>query len=165
MERPRLPRDVQQRCVWLVRGYERCCTEYKERRQAIIDGGGGNYTSYMVRVGTTKDGKPIVEERRSYATGGHIASRTTEDRELRMEELERLPWVREMHAVEHARERIGKGMPDDMREMLKKAIILNCLSGRSYPFERLYTVGISRRQFYRYRDAFFRDIAIELGMI
>ena len=49
MERARLPRDVQQRCVWLVRGYERCCTEYKERRQAIIDGVGGNYTSYMVR--------------------------------------------------------------------------------------------------------------------
>lgn len=165
MERTKLPRDVQQRCIWLVRGYERCRRDYKELRQSIIDGGGDSYTSYQAKVGKTKDGKIITEERRTYIKGGHIASRTTEDRELRMEELERLPWVREMHAVEHARERIGKGMPDDMREMLKKAIILNCLSGRSYPFERLYTVGISRRQFYRYRDAFFRDIAIELGMI
>lgn len=52
-----------------------------------------------------------------------------------------------------------------MRDALCEAIILNCASGRKYPFERLYTVGISRWAFYRYREAFFFDIANEIGII
>lgn len=164
MKRAKLPRDVQQRCMWLVRGYERCRREYNEHRQAIMDGGGGHYTTYKVKIGE-RNGKPIFEERRTFAAGGHIAGRTTEEKELRLEDLERLPWVREMHAVEHARERIGASLPDEMQDALKKAIFLNCVSGRNYPFERLYTVGISRRGFYRYREAFFYDIANEVGMI
>ena len=165
MERTKLPRDVQQRCIWLVRGYERCRRDYKELRQSIIDGGSDSYTSYQAKVGKTKDGKIITEERRTYIKGGHIASRTTEDKEMRLDDLERLPWVRDMRAVEHARDRIGASLPEAMRDMLSQAIILNCISGRAYPFERLVTVGISRRGFYRYREAFFYDIANELGMI
>lgn len=165
MERAKLPRDVQQRCIWLVRGYERCRKEYAEQKQAISYGSSGHYQTYKVKVGEKADGKPIMEERRTYTGGSHTASRTTEDREMRLEDLERLQWVREMRAVEHARDRIGASLPDDMREMLKKAIVLNCISGRGYPFERLFTVGISRRGFYRYREAFFYDIANELGMI
>ncbi len=164
MEQTKLPRDVQQRCKWLVIGYERCRKDYIERRQNIIDGGGGHYTTYKVKVGE-KDGKPVYEERRTYTVGSHTASRTTEDREMRIEDLERLQWVREMRAVEHARDRIGASLPEEMREMLKEAIVLNCISGRAYPFERLYVVGISRRGFYRYKEAFFYDIANELGMI
>lgn len=165
MERAKLPRDVQQRCMWLVRGYDRCRREYAEQRKAIIDGGGGHYQTYKIKTGETKDGKPVYEERRTFTGGAHVASRTTEDKELRLEDLERLQWVKEMRAVEHARDRIGSSLPDEMKELLKKAIILNCMSGKAYPFERLYTVGISRRGFYRYREAFFYDIANELGII
>lgn len=165
MERAKLPRDVQQRCMWLVRGYERCCREYAEQRKAIIEGGGCHYQTYKVKTGETKDGKPVYEERRTFTGGAHVASRTTEDKELRLEDLERLQWVKEMRAVEHARDRIGSSLPAEMKELLKKAIILNCMSGKAYPFERLYTVGISRRGFYRYREAFFYDIANELGII
>ena len=165
MKQTKLPRDVQQRCIWLVRGYERCRRDYKELRQSIIEGGGENYSTYEVKDGQTKDGKPIFEERRTYTQGGHIASRTTEDKEMRLEDLEHLPWVRDMRAVEHARARIGASLPEAMRDALSEAIILNCISGRTYPFERLYTVGISRRGFYRYRESFFYDIANELGMI
>ena len=164
MERVKLPRDVQQRCIWLVRGYERCRREYKERRQNIIDGGGGHYSTYKVKVGE-KNGKPVFEERRSFTGGTHAASRTTEDRELRLEDLERMRWVLEMRAVEHAMDRIGAGMPEMMADYLRAAIMQNCLNGRKYPFEHLYTVGISRRGFYRYREAFFYDIANELGLL
>lgn len=165
MESTKLPRDVKERCRWLVIGYNRCRKDYAAQRNAIIDGGGGHYQTYKVKTGENKDGKPIFEERRTFTGGGGIARRTTEDRELRLEDLERLQWVREMRAVEHARDRIGAGMPEEMREALKKAIILNCKSGREYPFARLYTIGVSQRGFYRYREAFFYDIANELGMI
>lgn len=164
MERTKLPRDVKERCIWLVRGYERCRMEYSEQQKAIMYGGSGHYQTYKVKVGE-KNGKPVYEERRTYTGGSHIASRTTEDRELRLESLEKQRWVMEMHALERARDRIGAGMPEEMREALRKAIFLNCINGKEHPFERLYTIGISRRGFYRYKEAFFWDVANELGII
>ena len=99
-----------------------------------------------------------------FLPGSHNASRTTEDKEMQIEGLERTLAYKQMKAVEHARDRIGAGLPDMLRDYLREAIILNCISGRKYPFERLYTIGISRRSFYRYREAFFWDIANELGI-
>jgi hypothetical protein len=165
MDKTKLPRDIKERCRWLVIGYDRCRREYAEQRKAIMDGGGGNYQTYKVKTGTDKNGKPIFEERRTYTGGSHIASRTTEDRELKLESLEKQRWVMEMHALERARDRIGAGMPEEMREALRKAIFLNCINGKEHPFERLYTIGISRRGFYRYKEAFFWDVANELGII
>lgn len=155
MAKPRLPRDIQMQCLWIVRGYERCRREYNARRRDIIDGGGASYTTYTVNG----------EERRAYMPGSHSASRTTEDKQMQLEALERTTVYKQMKAVEHARDRVGAGLPDMLADLLKEAIMLNCASGRKYPFERLYIVGISRAGFYRYREAFFYDIANELGMI
>lgn len=152
--RDKLPRDIQQQCLWIVRGYERCRKEYSERRQDILDAGGENYTTYTVKG----------EERRAYISGSHNATRTTEERELQLEGLEHTLAYKQMKAVEHARDRIGVGLPDMMADYLRTAILMNCMDGRKYTFERLYTVGISRRSFYRYREAFFYDIANELGL-
>lgn len=155
MTKAKLPRDIQQQCLWIVRGYDRCRAEYKERRQEILDASGGPaFSTYTVGG----------EERRVYFSGGHTASRTTENRELQLEGLESTLAYRQMRAVEHARDRIGAGLPEQLREYLRAAIVQNCMDGRKYPFERLYTVGVSRRGFYRYREAFFYDIANELGL-
>ena len=143
MEQANLPRDIQHRCIWLVRGYDRCHKEYIEQRAAIISGTGGSLQ---------------VE-----GHGGHWnGTRGPEQKAARLEALEKQRWVIEMHALERARDRIGAGLPEEMRETLKTAIFLNCNNGKKYPFERLYTVGISRRGFYRYRKTFLNDIANEL---
>ena len=150
----KLPRDIQQQCLWIVRGYERNRKEYMERRKEIIDSGGGNYTTYIVNG----------EERRAFMPSQHNASRTTEDREMQLEGLESSFAFRQMRAVEHARDRVGAGLPAMLGDLLRDAIMLNCINGHKYPYERLYTLGISRRSFYRYREAFFYDIANELGL-
>lgn len=155
MTKTKLPRDIQQQCLWIVRGYDRCRQEYKERRQEILDASGGPAVSSYTVNG---------EERLVYFSGGHTASRTTENRELQLEGLESTLAFRQMRAVENARARIGAGLPDQLRQYLRAAIMQNCMDGRKYPFERLYTVGVSRRGFYRYREAFFYDIANELGL-
>lgn len=155
MNKPRLPRDIQMQCLWIARGYERCRREYNARRRDIIDGGGASYTTYTVNG----------EERRAYMPGSHSASRTTEDKQMQLEALERTTVFRQMRAVEHARDRVGAGLPEMLKTLLQEAIMLNCADGRKYPFERLYIVGISRAGFYRYREAFFYDIANELGLI
>ena len=154
MSKSKLPRDIQQQCIWVVRGYERCKREYNERRRDILESGGAKYTDYKVNG----------EERRILLPGTHNASRVTEDKQLQLEGLEQTLAYKQMKAVEHAYERIGAGLPESLRESLKKAIMLNCINGRTHPYERLYTIGVSRRSFYRYREAFFWDIANELGL-
>lgn len=154
MSKLRLPRDIQQQCLWIVRGYERCKKEYNARRREILEAGGEHYTTYKVNG----------EERRAYLPSSNTASRTTEDKQMQLEGLERTLVFRQMRAVEHARDRVGAGLPEMLADLLREAIMLNCSDGRKYPFERLYIVGISRAGFYRYREAFFYDIANELGL-
>lgn len=154
MSKPRLPRDIQMQCLWIVRGYERCRREYLARRREILEAGGEHYTTYKVNG----------EERRAYLPSSHTASRTTEDKEMQLEGLERTIVFKQMKAVEHARDRVGAGLPEALADLLREAIMQNCSDGRKYPYERLYIVGISRAGFYRYREAFFYDIANELGL-
>lgn len=150
----KLPWDVKQQCLWIVRGYERQRREYMRARREILDAGGSRFTTYTVNG----------EERRAYLPGSGNASRTTEDKQMRLEALEHTLAFRQMRAVEHARAHIGAELPGDLQDQLRDAIMLNCMDGRRYPFERLYVLGISRRDFYRRRDAFFREIAQELQL-
>lgn len=150
----RMPRDLQQQCLWIVRGYDRCRREYRARRQEILDATPAHFQTYKVNG----------EERRAFLPGGHQASRTTEDRELQLEGLERTLAYRQMSAVEHARARIGAGLPAGIADKLRAAIVRNCMDGRRWPYERLDVEGVSRSGFYRYREAFFWDIANELGL-
>lgn len=155
MNKEKLPWAVKQQILWMVRDYDRMRREYKRMRRDILDAGGEHYTTYIVNS----------EERRAYISSGHNASRTTEDRQMQLETLEQTPMVKQMRAIEHASARIGKDLPELLRDQLREAILLNCQSGRKYPFERLFVVGMERRSFYYVRDEFFKDIATELGMM
>ena len=155
MKASKLPWAVKQQIIWIVRDYERMRREYKRMRRDILDAGGANYVTY------TENG----EERRAYMPSQHSASRSTEDRQMQLEGLESSPMVRQLRAVEHAKAKIGKGMPEMLQDALREAIMTNCQSGRKYPYERLYLTGISRSDFYRVRDAFFENIAEELTLI
>lgn len=150
----KIPWDVRQQCLWIVRGYDRQRREYLKARREILDAGGDRSVTYTV------DG----EERREYLPGAHNTTRTTENLAERLAALEQTAAFRQIRAVDHARARIGQDMPGELADRLREAIMLNCLDGRKYPFERLYVVGIERRTFYRVRNAFFRQIAEELGL-
>lgn len=152
----KLPRDVQMQCMWIVRGYERNRRDYIQRRRDIIDSGGAHWTDVKVNG----------ETQRVYLPGTHNASRTTEDKQMQLEGLEHTQAYRQMRAVEHARDRIGDGLPEMIRDKLRDGIMINCCyGGRRYPYEHLAVVGMSRAQFYRCRESFFLDIATELGLI
>ena len=155
MSKEKLPWALKQQCLWIVRDYERMRREYRKMRKDILDAGGEHYTTYTVNG----------EERRAYISGGHNASRSTEDRQMQLETLEQTLMVKQLRAVEHSLAKVGKDMPEMLQDALRDAIMLNCQNGRKYPFERLYVVGIERRTFYYVRDEFFYNIALELGMI
>ena len=155
MSADKIPWDVKQQCLWIVRGYDRTRREYMQARRDILDSGSAHYITYVTSTG---------EEARAYLPGAHNASRTTEDKQMKLEALEHTLACRQLRAVEHARARIGAEFPRKMQDQLRDAIMLNCMDGRKYPFERLCIDGISRSDFYRQRNAFFRGIAAELGL-
>lgn len=154
--RVKLPWDVKQQCVWIVRGYERTRREYLRARREILDAGPGDHAERYTENG---------EERAAIMPAAHNPGRTAENIALRLEALEHTPAFLNMRAVEHARAKIGEGLPEALADELREGILLNCMSGRKYPFERLYIVGLSRSDFYRHRDLFFYSIAEERGMI
>ena len=154
MTTQKLPWDVRQQCLWIVRGYDRSRREYLKARREILDAGGDRSVTY----------KANGEERREYLPSAHNASRTTENLAEQLTALEQTQAFRQMRAVEHARARIGADLPGDLQDKLRDAIMLKCMDGRKYPFERLYVVGIERATFYRARNTFFLQIAMELGL-
>ena len=153
-KKEKLPWDIKQQCLWIVRGYDRQRREYMKARREILDAGSARFTTYTVNG----------EERRAFLPGGHTASRTTEDRQMQLEALENTAAFRQMRAVEHARAGIGGGLPRDMADQLRDAIMLNCMDGRKYPFEKLCIIGLERTTFYRARNGFLLQIAVELGL-
>lgn len=156
----KLPWDVKQECLWIVRGYDRRVKQYIAERQDIIEASGGNYVTYT----HAEDGK--TEERREYMPHTGVAGRPVEDKQAQLEAIEHYPETTKMRAVEYAKLQIGGDIAsEEARQRLVRYIILNCQSGRQYPFEYLNLPEFSQRDFYRRKDAFLMDIAEYLRMI
>ena len=79
--------------------------------------------------------------------------------------LEELLETKRMRAVAEAKQCIGLDLPSEMRAKLVDAIMLNCKSGRRYPYEYLDVDGIGRTDFYMRRTRFLMDIAARLELI
>lgn len=156
-----LPDDVRQTCIQLVRGYDRRVREFYDRRREIIDGSPCRY-----EVIKDKDA-PENWQKASYfyLPSSHSASRSGEDRAIQLLGLEDLAETKRMRAVEEAKRAIGLDLPEVMRGKLVDAIMLNCKSGRRYPYEYLDVDGIGRTDFYARRTRFLIDIAMYLNLI
>lgn len=139
-----LPDDVRQTCIQLVRGYDRRVREYYDRRREIIEG-----------TPNREDSTPL----------SHNASRVGENKAMQLLSLEELPETKRMRAVEQAKMQIGLDLPETLRGKLVDAIILNCKSGRRYPYEYLDIDGVARTDFYVRRTRFLVDIAKHLSLV
>ncbi len=128
----RLPPEVKQECLCIVRGYDRRAELYRKRCQEAI---------LSARI------------------------EGTDDAHSRIERLERSPEMQKMLAVKQSKSLIGAELPEEIRHRLAESIMLNCINGRDYPFERLNLPEFSRRDFYRRRDRFLYDIACYLSML
>lgn len=156
----KLPWEIKQECLWIVRGYDRRVKRYIAQRQDVIEAGGDNYATYTHREGRKN------EERRMYFPHTSNAGRPVEDKQSQLEAIEHYPETLKMRAVEHAKLRVGLDIEsEEARRRLMDGIMLNCESGRSYPFEYLNLPAFSRMDFYRRKDAFLTDIAEYLQMI
>lgn len=144
-KKQRLPYEIRQECLWIVRGYDRRRKAYFEARRQIVDGVHGN------EVGMPK------------ALG---CSRTVEGKAERLAALEAWPETQKMRAVEQAKLHVGVDiLNEELRCRLADAIILNCENRHEFPFRYMNLPGISKSDFYRRKDAFLEEIAEQLKMI
>lgn len=166
----KLPYDIKQECLWIVRGYDRRVKQYHAQRQDVIESGGANYVTYT-HIDQMKDEKTgaVVEkkeERREYLPHSGSVGRPSEDKQARLEAIESYPETLKMRAVEHAKLRIGLDCKsEEIRQLLINGIILNCESGRNYPFQYLNLPEFSDSDFHRRKDRFLTDIAKFLKII
>lgn len=162
MSKPKLlPDDVRQTCIQLVRGYDRRVRNYYDRRREIIDGS----PSHHEVIKDKDDPDNWKKSTYFYAPSAHNASRTGEDKALQLVGLEELPETKRMRAVEQAKQQIGLDLSEEMRKKLIEAILLNCRSGRRFPYRVLDVEGFSERGFYRERESFLLAIAVYLELL
>lgn len=156
-----LPDDVRQTCIQMVRGYDRRVREFYDRRREIIDGSPSRFEV----IKDKDDPEDWQKNSYFYPPSSPNASRTGEEKAIQLMGLEELPETKRMRAVEQAKLHIGLDLPEAMRAKLVNAIMLNCKSGRRYPYEHLDVEGIGRTDFYMHRTHFLMDIAKHLDMI
>lgn len=156
MAKKTLDDDIKQQALWIVRGYKASLRRYMAARQDVILATPCSFGEYVSGG----------ETRRQYFPHSSDVGRPVENMQQALERLERCPDARRVAAVDKAKLLIGEDLQDEeLRRKLTNAILLNCESGRNYPFEILGVDGLSRRDFYRRRNRFLHDVAEKFGII
>lgn len=171
MSKPKtLPDNVKAQCIAIVRDYPRLIRMYHEGRRNIIEGSPSRYTTVKLKVptGETDENGALIystSEYREHNARGGGDGRGLEDKARKLEEMEDWYIVRQMRAVERAKYLTGRDLPDQLRQKLVDGIVLNCESGRRYPYELLDVPTVGRNEFYHYRRDFLVTIAQLIKLI
>lgn len=148
--------DIKQQALWIVRGYKASLRRYMAARQDVILATPCSFGEYVAGEETCRQYFPHSSE----------VGRPVENMQQALERLEQCPDARRVAAVDKAKLLIGEDLQDEeLRRKLTNAILLNCESGRNYPFEILGVDGLSRMDFYRRRNRFLQTVAENFGLI
>ena len=156
MPKKALDEDIKQQALWIVRGYKASLRRYMAARQDVILATPCSFGEYV------SEG----ETRRQYFPHSSEVGRPVENMQQALERLEQCLDARRVAAVDKAKLLIGEDLQDEeLRRKLTNAILLNCESGRNYPFEILGVDGLSRMDFYRRRNRFLQTVAENFGLV
>ena len=142
-----VPEYVAVLCEQIVKGHEKRKKDYESKRTDIIY---SHSSGFDEAVGASRG-------------VGHISNSCATKAE-RLEQLEDSLNAQFLRAVEQSLVSLGDDVPRDSREKLRKAVLLNCESGREFPFEILGIDEFSRRDFYRRRKRFILGVGAALGL-
>ena len=143
----RLPRDLVQIALWVVRGYSRREDQYIILRDAIEKGS---------RI---KPYQNNIVKRRTNAPYDPTSNSVEQ-----LETLDASPDSFALKVVDDGLDLVTRDFPKGERERIQDAIYRNCLSGKKYPYG--YTkIAVSYREFYRRRYRFLYYILDTLGYI
>lgn len=149
----KLPEDAKATAIHMVRGHARRLEWYRAARESILHGTNCRYITYTVTV----DGRQ--EKRRQYFDPGSLPGKPTEDKVIRLAQLDETPKAKQLRAVEQALCRVGLDVLDDTeREKLRQAIRDSCIEGRNFVFEQR-NLCVGKTNFYKRRSLFLYEIA------
>ena len=156
MAKKTLDDDIKQQALWIVRGYKASLRRYMAARQDVILATPCSFGEYAAGGETC----------RQYYPHSSDVGRPVENMQQALERLERSPDARRVAAVDKAKLLIGNDIQDEeLRRKLTNAILLNCESGRNYPFEILGVDGFGKTNFYKRRLEFLGNVASFFGII
>jgi hypothetical protein len=141
-----IPKDVLALCEEIAKGYQRRKKDFENKRYDVIYFA-GKQADY---VGGAR---------------GNSASDPVARKAERLEALENSLDAVFLRAVEKSFVAIGADVTREMREKLRKAIILNCEDGRKFPYDRLDVSEFTKSDFYRRRKNFVVGIGANLGLV
>lgn len=141
MGKQRIPRDVTQAALYLVRGQPAREKRYREQKNQIA--------GYDKK---TPGGNPAW------------VLPSCEEKKRRMCELDNSRDARTMRAIQQAAYDIGADLPMNIAGKLREAVLNNCRAGRRWRYELLDVPTISRAEFYRRKREFLRDVAQRCGI-
>ncbi len=156
----KLPKDVYQAALWIIRGQQRREKVYRQKRDDILNGGGAKYITYHSMDSDDK------KEYRAYLPAAHSNQSATEIKALALAALEDDSETKKMHCVNEALNRVCSDMSDnEAKENLKSALLQNINDRRQYPFRNLHNVYISEKTFYSYKAKFIYLVAQKLELL
>lgn len=148
----KLPKDVYQSTIWLIRGHERRVKEYKEKKDDILNGGGAKYITYHNKLNG--------EEARAYLPSSGTKQSATQIKALALVALEADIDTIKMNMVQQALEEVSELISDKKaKEYFKVALLQNINDRRQYPFRNLNNVFVSEKTFYNYKAKFIYLVA------
>ncbi len=152
----KLPKDVYQAALWIIRGQQRREKVYRQKRDDILNGGGAKYITYHSMDSDDK------KEYRAYLPAAHSNQSATEIKALALAALEDDSETKKMHCVNEAIYQIGNDIADNnLKNILRKYILLNINDRREYSYDKLYLPGISKKKFYQYKSEFIYIVALK----
>lgn len=152
-----IPKDVKFTILNIIKGHERRKREYKKEYDNIFDDSACSYETYI-----DDNGKTVIA---FVPKGKGEKHSSVESKAQALIELQEKQDTIIMNIVDEELNNIGADISNlKARQQLIKGIYQNCIS-KEYPYERLYTPGISRKKFYQYRNIFIYKVAKKLNFL
>lgn len=151
----KLPKDVYQTVIWIIRGQERREQDYKSNKDEILNGGGAKYIK--------RYNQSLKSNEYIYLPKGHSNQSSTEIKALALAVLESTEETKRMKAVINSLNEAASRF--DNADDIKQAIIKNIIDRHEYPYHKLGDLYISINTFYSCKSKFIYLVAKKLNFI
>lgn len=160
MARYRLPDDVKLAALAYVKGYPRLKAKYMREFNDIVSATSFPFDVYK-EDSVNEKGEPCKIDclAPKVRVEGQVGN-PTEQKALKLELLQRKPYVKRMRAVEKAMDLVGDRIrSEEVRDALVEAVMLSCMDRKEYTYEKSQVVGLCRTEFYAERRRFLWYVA------
>lgn len=152
----KLPKDVYQATLWVIRGHKRRIKEYNKQKDDILNSGGATYIK-------TKN-KFSNEWEYIYLPKSKTTQSSTEVKGMALAMLDQADDTKKIIIVQQALKEVAAGY-NGCADMISNALMKNIENRHDYPYRNLGNLPLSEKQFYALKSRFIYSVAIKLKLI